>query len=97
VLPRGDAGVEVAALGDDGQVAVYEAVQTFAVMVREREVNGLTGWVETMRHSEQRELRGFAEGLLEDYAAIRAGLTVRESNGPIEGQINKLKLVKRSM
>ena len=78
-------------------VAVYEAVQTFAVMVREREVNGLTGWVETMRHSEHRELRGFAEGLLEDYAAVRAGLTVRESNGPTEGQINKLKLVKRSM
>lgn len=78
-------------------VAVYEAVQTFAVMVREREVNGLTGWVETLRHSEHRELRGFAEGLLEDYAAVRAGLTVRESNGPTEGQINKLKLVKRSM
>lgn len=77
--------------------SVYIAVQAFAVMVRERRVEGLTGWVEAMRHSEQRELRGFAEGLLEDYAAVRAGLTVPESNGPTEGQINRLKLVKRSM
>lgn len=77
--------------------SIYTAVQTFAVMVRERRVEGLTAWVEAMRHSEQRELRGFAEGLLEDYAAVRAGLTLPESNGPTEGQINRLKLVKRSM
>lgn len=77
--------------------AVYTAVQGFAVMVRERRVEGLTDWVEAMRRNEQRELRGFAEGLLEDYAAVRAGLTLPESNGPTEGQINRLKLVKRSM
>lgn len=78
-------------------IAVYAAVQAFALMVRERQVDGLTDWVEAMRRGEHRELRGFAEGLLEDYAAVRAGLTLPESNGPTEGQINKLKLVKRSM
>ncbi len=77
--------------------ATYIAVQAFAGMVRERRVEGLTDWVEAMRHSTQRELRGFAEGLLEDYAAVRAGLTLPESNGPTEGHINRLKLVKRSM
>lgn len=77
--------------------AVYAAVQAFAVMVRERRVEGLTDWVDGLRHSEERELRGFAEGLLEDYAAVRAGLTLPESNGPTEGHINRLKLVKRSM
>ncbi len=77
--------------------SVYTAVHAFAAMVRERRVEGLTDWVEGMRHSEQRELRGFAEGLLEDYAAVRAGLTLRESNGPTEGHINRLKLVKRAM
>lgn len=75
----------------------YVAVQAFAAMVRERQVDGLTDWVEAMRRSEHRELRGFAAGLLEDYAAVRAGLTLAESNGPTEGQINKLKLVKRAM
>ncbi len=77
--------------------AVYDAVQAFAAMVRERRVEGLTDWVEGLRHSEERELRGFAEGLFEDYAAVRAGMTRPESNGPTEGQINRLKLVKRSM
>jgi transposase len=76
---------------------VYVAVQAFAMMVRERRVERLTDWVEGLRHSEERELRGFAEGLLEDYAAVRARLTRPESNGPTEGQINRLKLVKRSM
>ncbi len=50
--------------------AVYAAVQAFATMVRERQVEGLTDWIEELRHSEQREPRGFAAGLLEDYAAI---------------------------
>ncbi len=77
--------------------SVHGAVQAFALMVRARQVEGLTDWVEAMRHSEQRELRGFAAGLLEDYAAVRAGLTRPESNGPTEGQINRLKLVKRAM
>lgn len=77
--------------------SVYTAVQEFAVMVRERRVEGLTDWVEGLRHSEERELRGFAAGLLEDYAAVRAGLRHPESNGPTEGHINRLKLLKRSM
>ena len=76
---------------------VYAAVQAFAVMVRARRVEGLTGWVEAMRHSEHRELRGFAKTLLDDYAAVRAGLTRPESNGPTEGHINRLKLIKRAM
>jgi transposase len=77
--------------------SVHDAVQAFAATVRERRVDGLTDWVEAMRHSKERELRGFAEGLLEDYAAVRAGLTRAESNGPTVGQINRLKLVKRAM
>ncbi len=76
---------------------VYAAVQAFTVMVRERQVENLTDWVEVLRHSEQRELRGFAEGLLEDYAAVRVGLTLPGSNGPTEGQINRLKMVKRAI
>ncbi len=39
----------------------------------------------------------FAKGLRKDLPAVRAGLTERWSNGPVEGFINKLKLVKRQM
>ncbi len=39
----------------------------------------------------------FAQGLLEDYDAVKAGMTLEWSNGPVEGQINRLKMLKRQM
>src|SRR5437899_457948 len=41
------------------------------------------------------ELARFARGLQEDLAAVKAGLTLEWSNGVTEGQIHRLKLVKR--
>ena len=43
------------------------------------------------------EVRGFAEGLRQDEAAVAAALTEQWSNGPVEGQINRLKVIKRQM
>ena len=43
------------------------------------------------------DLESFAQGLQKEYSAIKAALTLPYSNGPVEGQINRLKLVKRSM
>jgi transposase len=42
-------------------------------------------------------LQRFAQGLRDDYAAVKAGVTVPWSNGPVEGHINRLKLLKRQM
>ena len=39
----------------------------------------------------------FAQGMQKDYAAIKAALTLPFSNGPVEGHVNRLKFVKRSM
>jgi transposase len=66
-------------------------------MARERQGERLDAWIETAVGSEIAELRRYAVGLRDDYAAVRAGLTRAESNGQTEGQINKLKLVKRAM
>jgi transposase len=38
-------------------------------------------------------LARFAQGLQEDLTAITAGLTLPWSNGPVEGHINRLKLL----
>ena len=43
------------------------------------------------------EVANFARGVRQDYWAVKAGLSLHWSNGPVEGQINRLKLVKRSM
>ena len=42
-------------------------------------------------------LRGFAEGLSRDIDAVRAALAYQWSNGPTEGHVNRLKLLKRQM
>ena len=77
--------------------AVTEAVtlvRGFAAMIRQQEVDALDPWIAVARQS---TLRGFAESIQRDRAAIKAALTLPWSTGPVEGRINKLKLVKRQM
>ena len=47
--------------------------------------------------STMRPLRRFAKHLSADYEAVRAAVTLGWSNGPVEGQINRLKMLKRTM
>jgi transposase len=42
-------------------------------------------------------LKGFAESLRRDLAAVRAALSSRWSTSPVEGQISRLKAIKRPM
>ena len=57
----------------------------------------LTEWIAEVERSPVRELKGFAKGLLNDYHAVKNALSLPWSNGQVEGQINKLKTVKRQM
>jgi transposase len=75
----------------------YELAQGFSRMLRERDPEMLDGWLEEASASRSPELCSFAEGLHEDYAAVRTALSERWSNGQVEGQINRLKLLKRQM
>ena len=75
----------------------HSLAQAFAQMFRERRVNDLDPWLEQATASGVSELKRFAEGLQRDYAAVRAALSLSYSSGQIEGQINKLKLLKRGM
>ncbi len=57
----------------------------------------LDEWLKAADASKATRMRRFAKGLKKDLPAVRAGLTESWSNGPVEGFIQKLKLVKRSM
>lgn len=82
----------------DASIAAADALtQDFLLMVRERQGERLDAWIEAAAESEVAEVRRFALGLRADDAAVRAGLTLVQSNGQTEGFINKLKLTKRSM
>ena len=69
--------------------------QDFAGMVRNVEGDKLDGWLAEAKASEAHAMKKFAVSLEKDLSAVRAGLTERWSNGPVEGLVNKLKLVKR--
>jgi transposase len=71
--------------------------EAFVQMVRERAAERLEPWLEGVLASPWRELKRFAQGLRQDYAAVKAALTWPYSNGPTEGHVNRLKLFKRQM
>jgi transcriptional regulator with XRE-family HTH domain len=73
----------------------YELIQQFAQMLRTRTGEQLDGWLSRVRASQIRELQGFVAGVIQDKAAVVAGLTLPQNNGLAEGKINKLKLIKR--
>ena len=82
------------------QIELAEAIdlaQDFAQLVRLRQPTQFDAWLERARQSTLRPFQRFAKGLIDDYAAIKAGITLRWSNGPVEGQINRWKMLKRQM
>jgi len=80
---------------DDAVAIAYALTQDFATMLRERQGIALAGWLSSASESGIPELRRFASGLESDLEAVRAGLTEPWSSGQVEGQITRLKLLKR--
>jgi transposase len=80
--------------------AIAEAqrlVTTFHAVLSERQEERLAPFVDECEHSGISELVGFARGLRRDYAAVQAAVRIQWSQAPIEGHINRLKLLKRQM
>jgi transposase len=74
-----------------------DLVQTFGQIVRERSAAALDAWLEAATTSGVGELKRFAASLRRDYAAVSAALSLVWSNGQLEGQINRLKGIKKAM
>ncbi len=69
----------------------------FATLVRQRQPAQLDPWLHRAATSTLEALQRFATGLYEDYEAVKAGVTLPWSSGPVEGHINRLKMLKRQM
>jgi transposase len=63
-------------------------------MIRRRDAAGLDAWLD---EASAGPMASFARGLRDDQSAVAAALSLPWSNGQTEGQITKLKLVKRQM
>ncbi len=76
---------------------IYQLVQEFFRLVRARQGTQLDSWMSKVKTSAIPELQRFANGLERDKAAVLAGLTLIHSNGQVEGQVTRIKLIKRMM
>lgn len=70
---------------------------TFRAILTQRCSEQLDPWLQQCEQSGISELVGFARGLRRDESAVRAALRYDWSQGQIEGQVNRLKLLKRQM
>ena len=82
---------------EPGFSAIYHLVQAFIALLHQKTDQGLTEWLEQAQQSSVAEMVSFAKGLGRDEAAVRAGLSLKWSQGQVEGAVNRLKLIKRSM
>jgi transposase len=75
----------------------YELVQEFIKMVKHRTPETLDLWLASVASSKLPDLENFATGIERDKAAVVAALSMEWSNGQVEGQVNRLKMLKRQM
>lgn len=76
---------------------VYAFAQAFLRIVRQRLSRALDPWLVAVKTHKVLELDKLARSFEKDKAAIHAALTLPWSNGQTEGQVNRLKLIKRQM
>jgi transposase len=84
------------AAAPDVQVALDQLL-AFRQLIHERDVSALAPWLRRAEASTVAEVRAFAASVRRDRAAVQAALDHAWSSGPVEGQVTKIKLVKRQM
>jgi transposase len=77
--------------------AAITLTEDFATLIRMRDVVALDRWLEQAAASTLKPFQSFAASLRRDEQAVRAGVELEWSPGPVEGEINRLKMLKRAM
>jgi transposase len=81
---------------ESATIATAQAlVEPFRQMVRTHARDDLGAWLATAGQRGIAELASFVNGVRRDYEAVAAGLSMTWSQGQTEGQVNRLKLLKR--
>ena len=88
----------------DGFLCSYPAarplrrlVNSFRVMLRWHQSHRLLTWLEKAMASGFPFVAQYAKGLRREFEGVAQSITSPWSNGPVEGQINRLKVIKRQM
>jgi len=75
----------------------YALAQDFRNLLKDRCVAAFDTWLDAADHSSLKTVRNFSKSLRDEYSFIRAALEYDWSNGQTEGQVNRLKFIKRQM
>jgi transposase len=87
---------KIRAASPDLTVAL-DLADEFTTLIRKQSTGTLVDWLSRAEVSACPEVRHFAEGIRRDESAVNAAVTMRWSNGPVEGHVNRLKTIKRQM
>jgi transposase len=74
-----------------------ERARALLTIIRDQDGAGLQPWLDAAQEKGVPEMQRFATGLVCEQDVVQAALEEPWSTGQVEGQITKLKLVKRSM
>lgn len=77
--------------------SAQELARDFFSIVKERKADALRVWLIDALKSQVPEFINFANGIMQDLQAVKAALSYEWSQGQVEGQVNRLKLLKRQM
>ncbi|MEV4283724.1 transposase [Actinoplanes xinjiangensis] len=77
--------------------AVHRHVAEFAAMMHDLGGDRLDGWLRAVEADDLPALHTLVTGLRRDHAAVTAGLTLPYDSGAVEGQVNRIKALKRAM
>ena len=95
--PAEQARLDAIRARSDELAATLDLADDFADLIRKRSSETLDEWLARGEACSDPDLRRFAEGIRRDESAVNAAVTMRWSNGPVEGHVNRLKTIKRQM
>jgi transposase len=72
-------------------------IRDFAVMMTTLQGHDIEGWITAVEQDQLPALTSFASTLRRDIDAVRNGLTLTHNSGPVEGNVNRIKMLKRQM
>ena len=96
-LPEKDKGILSKLIENPELVKIYTIVQDFKKAVKTRDIKLLENWINENLKSATQGFSNFTKRLLDDIEPIRNALLYDWSNGPLEGNINRIKMIKRTM
>lgn len=76
---------------------IYNAAKAFYEIIMGDDSSKLTGWINEYKDTTVNKLATFIKGIILDEKAVKNAIEYTQSNGIVEGLVNKLKTIKRMM